>query len=137
MRFRIEKFALASRERGESKWSEGIQIPDNKTMKDTEETDYKIQRVLDGHIIEQKDMKKNIKEYMKGIKAVFKSKLNAITMVKAINTLAVPIHKMQCRQIRLEKSEFQTMDLKTRKTIEIYLVWPQQQMCINVKITKD
>ena len=92
MEFGIEKCAPVNIQRGKVTSTEGIQLPHGNNIKDIHETRYEYLGIIEGEDIKHQEMKEMIKkEYIKGLKAILKSKLNSGNTVKAKNTWAVPI----------------------------------------------
>ncbi|XP_068208495.1 uncharacterized protein [Palaemon carinicauda] len=92
MEFGIEKCALVNIQKGKVTRAEGIKLPDGSNIKHRDETEYKYWGMMEGENIKHQEMKDTIrKEYMQRFKAILNSKLNAGNMIKAINTMAVPV----------------------------------------------
>ena len=66
-------------------------------------------------------MKLNVlKEYIRRIKKVLKSKLNGGNLAHGVNTWAVSLLRYSAAFVSWRKSELQTIDRKTRKLFTIY-----------------
>ena len=121
MEFGIDKCAVVNIVKGQIIQSEGIQLPDEKTMKDIGETSYKYLGILEDGSIKHEEMKVNIrKEYFSRLRAVLKSKLNGGNIVKAINTWAVPVVRYSGGIVDWTKEDVENMDRKTRKLMTIH-----------------
>ena len=100
--------------------TEGIKLPDNKTIKDIGMTPYKYLGILEADNIKHQEMKITIrKEYFSRVKAILKSKLNGGNTVKAINTWAVPVVRYSGGIVDWTKEDLEIMDRKTRKLMTI------------------
>ena len=69
--------------------SEGIQVPEDSSMKDIEKTDCQYQGILEGDLMKHQEIKVIKEENMKRIKTAPKSKLNVRNMLKILYTCAV------------------------------------------------
>ena len=66
-------------------------------------------------------MKLNVlKEYIRRLRKVLKSKLNGGNIVRGVNTLAVSLLRYSAAFVSWRKSELQAIDRKTRKLFIIY-----------------
>ena len=66
-------------------------------------------------------MKLNVlKEYIRRLRKVLKSKLNGANLVQGVNTWAVSLLRYSAAFVSWRKSELQAIDRKTRKLFTIY-----------------
>ena len=120
MEFGIEKCGMVNIVKGKTIQTEGIRLPDDRTIIDIGLTPYKYLGILESDNINHQEMKSNIKkEYLSRIKAILKSKLNSGNTVKAMNTWAVPVVRYSAGIVDWTKEELENMDRKTRKLMTI------------------
>ena len=88
MKFGIENCAMLVMEKGKIVKSVGIELPDGKVIKSLQEGErYKYLRILEADKFLEEKMKLNVlKEYIKGLKNVLKSKLHGGNLVRGVNT---------------------------------------------------
>ena len=115
MEFGIDKCAVVNISKGKTIQTEGIQLPDNKIIKDVDITSYKHLGILESDTIKNEEMK----EYFSRVKAILKSKLNSGNTVKAVNTWAVPVVRYSGGVVDWTKEELENIDRKTRKLMTI------------------
>ena len=120
MEFGIDKCAVVNINKGKIIQTEGIKLPDNKTIKDIGISSYKYLGILESDTIKNQEMKIDIrKEYFSRVKAILKSKLNSGHIVKAMNTWAVPVVRYSGGIVEWTKEELENIDRKTRKLMTI------------------
>ena len=120
MKFGIDKCAVLGLERGRLVRSEGIELPDGERMKEVDEEGYKYLGVLQLDKILYKDMKENIRnEYIRRVKLICKSKLNAGNFISGMNAWAIGVMRYSGGIIDWTKEELQDMDRKTRKIMTL------------------
>ena len=120
MEFGINKCAVVNLNRGKITQTEGIKLPNNKTIQDIGMTSYKYLGILESDNIKNQEMKTAIrKEYFSRVKAVLKSKLNSGNTVKAVNTWAVPVVRYSGGIFEWTKEDLENIDRKTRKLMTI------------------
>ena len=120
MEFGIDKCAVVNLSRGKITQTEGIKLPDNKTIRDIGMTSYKYLGILESDNIKNQEMKTAIrKEYFSRVKAILKSKLNSGNTVKAVNTWAVPVVRYSGGIVDWTKEDLENIDRKTRKLMTI------------------
>ena len=86
-----------------------------------ENQSYKYLRILEADKFLGKKMKLNVlKEYIRKLRKVFKSKLNGGNLVCAVNTWEVSLLRYSAAFVSWRKSELQAIDTKTRKLFTIY-----------------
>ena len=61
-----------------------------------------------------------LKEYIRRLRKVLKSKLNGGNLVRGVNTWALSLIKYSAAFVSWTKSELQGIDTKTRKLFTIY-----------------
>ena len=122
MEFGIEKCAMLVTEKGKILKSVGIELPDGKVIKLLQEgKSYKYLGILEADKFLEEKMKLNVlKEYIRRITKVLKSKLNGGTLVRGVNTWAVSLLRYSAAFVSWRKSELQAIDRKTRKLFTIY-----------------
>ena len=120
MEFGIDKCGMVNLVKGKTIQTEGITLPDDRTIKDIGLTPYKYLGILESDNINHQEMKTTIrKEYISRVKAILKSKLNSGNMVKAINTWAVPVIRYSAGIVDWTKEDLENIDRKTRKLMTI------------------
>ena len=128
MEFGIEKCAMLVMENRKIVNSVGIELPDGKVIKSLQEGEsYKYLGILEVHKFLEEKMKLNIlKEYVRRLRKILKSKLNGRSLVRGVNTWAVSLLRYPVTFVSQRKSELQGIDRKTRKLFTIYgtLYWP-------------
>ena len=70
--------------------------------------------------LEEKVKLNVLKEYIRRIRKVLKSKLNGGNLVRGVNTWAVSLLRYSAAFVSWRKSELQAIDRKTRKLFTIY-----------------
>ena len=110
--------ALLVMEKGKIVKSVGIELPDGKVIKSSEEGEsYKYLGILEADKFLEEKMKLNVlKEYIKRLRKVLNSKLNGRNLVRGVNTWA----GYSAAFVSWWKSELQAIDRKTRKLFTIY-----------------
>ena len=92
MKFGIDKYAVLEMERGRLGRSEGIEMPDGERMKEVDEEGYMYLGILQLDKVLNKDMKENIgNEYIRRVKLICKSKLNAGNFISGMNAWAIGV----------------------------------------------
>ena len=119
MEFGIEKCATLVMEKGKIVKSVGIELPDGKVIKSLQEGEsYKYLGILEADKFLEEKMKLNVlKEYIRRIRKVLKSKLNGGNLVHGVNTWAVSLLRYSAAFVSWRKSELQAIDRKTRKLL--------------------
>ena len=102
--------------------SVGIELPDGKVTKSLQKGEsYKYLGILEADkSLEEKMEFSVLKEYMRRIRKVAKSKLNGANLVRGINTWEVSLLRYSAAFVSWRKSELQAIDRKTRKIFIIY-----------------
>ena len=116
MEFGIEKCAMLVMEKGKIVKSVGIELPGGKFIKSLLEGEiYNYLGILEADKLSEAKMKLNVlKEYIRGLRKVLKSKLNGGNLVCGVNTWAISLsrysaafvswRKVNCR-LYIEKLE--------------------------------
>ena len=93
MKFGIEKRAMLVMEKGKIVKSFGIELLDGKGIKSLQEGEnYKYLGILESDKLLEEKMKLNVlKEYIRRLRKVLKSKLNGGNLVRRVNTWAVSL----------------------------------------------
>ena len=122
MEFGIEKCAMLVMEKGKIVKSVGIELPDGKVSKSSQEGEsYKYLGILEEEKFLEEKMKLNVsKEYIRRLRKGLKSKLNGGNLVHGINTWAVSLLRYSAAFVSWRKSELQAIDRNTRKLFTIY-----------------
>ena len=108
--------------RGKVVKSEGIKLPDYKTIQGLKDGDsYKYLGILEADRIKHEEMKETVtKEYKRRVRKILETKLNGGNLVKAINTWAIPLLRYSAAFLDWRKSELQDLDKKTRKLLTMH-----------------
>ena len=125
MEFGIEKCAMLVIEKGKFVKSVGVELPDGKVIKSLQEGESYKEAVK---FLEEKMKLNALKEYIRRIKKVLKSKLNGGNLVRGVNTWAVSLLRYSGAFFSWRKSELQAIDGKTRKLFTIYGALTLSQM---------
>ena len=90
MEFGIEKYAMLVMEKGKILKSVGIELPDCKVIKSLQEVEsYNCLGILEADRLLEEKMKLNVlKEYIRRMRKVLKSKLNGGNLVRGVSTWA-------------------------------------------------
>ena len=122
MEFGIEKCAMLVMEKEKIVKSVVTELSNGKVIKSLQEGEsYKYFRILEVDKFLEEKMKLNVlKEYIRRLRKVLKSKLNGGNLVCGVNTLAVSLLRYSAAFISWRKSELQAIDRKTRKLFTIY-----------------
>ena len=116
MKFGMDKCNVLLMQRGRMKHTEGIKLPDGELMKEIESSGYKYLGMLQDDMIRHKEMKEKLEEeYIRRVKKVVKSKLNAKNMINGINEWAVGVIRYSAGVIDWTLQDIKRMDVKTRK----------------------
>ena len=109
---------MIATKRGKIVGCNGIQLPDQETIKSIEGDRYKYFGILK---LDKGEMKKKfVKEYGKKLRLVLKSKLNGQNKILATNTWAVALLKYRADVLKQTKDEIAEMDRKARKFMTMY-----------------
>ena len=102
--------------------SVGTELPDSKVIKLLQEGEsHKYLGILQADKFLEEKMKLNVlKEYIRRIRNVLKTKLNGGNLVRGVNTLAVSLSRYSAAFISWRKSELQVIDRKNRKLFTMY-----------------
>ena len=122
MEFGIEKCTMLVMEIGKIGKSVGIELPDGKVIKLLQKDEsYKYLGILKAHkSLEEKMKLKVLKEYVRRLRKVLKSKLNGGNLVCRVKTWAEFLLRYPAAFACWRKSELQAIDRKTRKLFTIY-----------------
>ena len=93
MEFGIEKCAVLVMDKGKIVKSVGIQLPDGNVINSLQEGEsYKYLGILEADKFLEEKMKLNVlKEYIRRLRKVFKSKLNVWNLVRGVNTWEISL----------------------------------------------
>ena len=122
MEFGITKCAAMMMKKGKIQESAGIILPDGQMMAGLKSTDsYKYLGMLQADTIKQTEMKHKVKqEYIKRVRKVLSSDLDAGNTVMAINVWAITAFRYSAGILDWTKAELKEIDIKTRKLLTIY-----------------
>ena len=122
MEFGIEKCAMLVMEKGKIVKSVGIELPGGKVIKSLQEGEnYKYLGIFEvDKFLEEKMKLIVLKEYIRRLRKVLKSKLNGRNLVCGVNTWAVSLLRYSAAFGSWRKSELQAIDRKSRKLFTIY-----------------
>ena len=122
MEFGIEKCATLVMEKGKILKSVGIELPDDKVIKSLQEGEsYKYLGILEADTFLEEKMKLNVlKEYIRRLRKVLKSKLNGGNLACGVNVLTVSLLRYSGAFVSWRKNKLQAIDRKTRKLFTIY-----------------
>ena len=109
-------------EKGKILESVGIELPDGKVIKSLQEGEsYKYLEILEADKFLEEKMKLNVlKEYIRRLIKVLKSKRNGGNLVCEVNTWALSLLRYSAACVSWRKSELQGIDRKTRKLFTMY-----------------
>ena len=93
MEFGIEKCAVLVMDKGKIVKSVGMQLPDGNVINSLQEGEsYKYLGILEADKFLEEKMKLNVlKEYIRRLRKVFKSKLNGGNLVRGVNTWEISL----------------------------------------------
>ena len=122
MEFGVEKCAMLVIKRGKVVESNGIDLPNNETIKSIhEENGNKYLGVMEANQVLSGQMKERLrKEYKRRVKKILKSKLNGGNTITAINTWAVSMMRYAAPFVDWRKDELKEIDRETRKMMNMY-----------------
>ena len=120
--FGIEKCAMLVMEKGKIVKSAGIELPNGKVIKSLREGEsYKCLGIFEADKFLGEKMKLNVlKEYIRRLRKVLKSKLSGGNLVCGVNVSAVSLLRYSAAFVSWRKSELEAIDRKTRKLFNIY-----------------
>ena len=106
MEFGIEKCAMLLMEKGKIVKSVGIELPNGKVINLQEGESYKYLGILEAHKFLEEKMKLIVlKEYIRRLRKVLKSKLNGGNLVRGVNNLTVSLLRYPVAFVNWRKSE--------------------------------
>ena len=122
MEFGIEKCAILVMEKGKIVKLVGIELPDGKIIKSLQEGEsYNCLGILEADKFLEEKMKLTVlKEYIRRLRKVLKSKLNGGNLVCGVITWAVSLLRYLAAIVSWRKSERPAMGRKTKKLFTIY-----------------
>ena len=120
MEFGIEKCAMLVMEKGNIVKSVGIELLDG-TVIQSEGESYNYLGFFEPDIFLEEKMKLNVlKEYIRRLRKVLKSKCNGGNLVRGVNTSTVSLLRYSTAFVSCRKGGLQATDRKTRKLFTIY-----------------
>jgi hypothetical protein len=118
MEFGMEKCAVLTMKGGKRVKREGMELPSGEMMKEVDENGYKYLGVLQTEEVMDKEMKRRVREeYLRRVRLLAKSKLNAGNLVQGINAWAVGVVRYSAGILEWTKEELREMDVRTRKVL--------------------
>ncbi len=120
MEFGLDKCAMLEIRKGTKAACEGIDLPDGQRIKEVDENGYKYLGVLEGASIKTREMKALIrKEYLRRVRRVAGSRLNAGNLITAVNVWAVSVVRYTAGVLDWSARDLKEMDVKTRKLLTV------------------
>ena len=117
MEFGIAKCAVLVMEKGKIVKSVGIELPDGKVVTSLQEGEsYKYLGILEA----DKFLEEEMKQYIRSLRKVLKSKLNGGNLVRGVNTWRVSLIRYSAAFVSWRKGELQAIDRITRKFFTMY-----------------
>ena len=122
MEFGLEKCASLVMKRGKIAESDGITLPDDRTIRNLKEDEsYKYLGVQELDDIKTSEMKERVsKEYKRRVRKVLETQLNGNNVIKAINTWAISVVRYSAPFLDWRKEEIQELDRRTRKLMTMH-----------------
>lgn len=122
MEFGLGKCATMKMNRGKLEESVGLPLPDDQFIAGLKAEDcYKYLGILEADSIKHKKMKERIRqEYLRRVRKVLKSNLNAGNAIQAINVWAVSSFRYSAGVVDWTKAELREVDAKTRKLLTMH-----------------
>ena len=120
MQFGLDKCAVLEMKRGKKVLSDGIELPYESKIGEVDNQGYKYLGVLQLDQYMHETMKERITSgYVKRVKKLCKSKLNAGNLSQGINTWAVSVIRYTAGIVDWTLEEMQNLDRKTRKIMNM------------------
>ena len=122
MEFGIGRSAMLVMKSGKRHMTDGMELPNHDKIRTFEENEtYKYLGILEADTIKQVQMKDMIqKEYLRRTRKLVETKLSSRTLIKGINTWAVPLVRYSGPFLKSTREELKQMDQKTRKLMTIH-----------------
>lgn len=122
MEFGLEKCARISIKKGKVQRKEHVENTGENEINELETNGaYKYLGIEENHQIEHKKEKERLKkEYVRRLRLILNTELNAKNKMQAIGSLAVPVLRYSFGIINWHKEEIQKLDRKTRKMLTTY-----------------
>ena len=97
-------------------------MPDGKVIKSLQEGEsYKHLQILEAGKFLEETMRLNVSmEYIRRLRKVLKSKLNAGNLIRGVDFLAISLLTYSAGFVSWKKSELQAIDRKTRQLFTLY-----------------
>ena len=117
MEFGIEKFAMLVMKSGKRHMTDGMELPNDEKIRTLEENEtYKYLGILEADTIKQVQMKDTIpKEYLRRTRKLLETKPFCRSLIKGINTWALPLVRYSGPFLKWTRDELKQMDQRTRK----------------------
>ena len=121
MEFGIKKCSVLIMKIGKVMTCEDTELPNGMTMKEVESEGYRYLGISELDKIKDKEMKEQFqKEYMRRLKAMFKSKLHRRNKTLAVNTWVVSVLRYGAGILKSNKDEIAKLDRRTRNMMAMY-----------------
>ena len=122
MEFGIKKWAMLVMKSGKRQLTYGMELPNKDKIKTHAENEtYKYLGILEADSIKQAKMKEKIqKEYLRRTRKLLETKLNSRSLIKGINTWAVPLVRYSGPFLKWTRDELKQMDQRTRKLMTMH-----------------
>ena len=122
MEFGVDKCAVILLKRGKHVSTDGISLPDGRTIRALNEGDwYKYLGFAEADgVLEDQVKSKILLEYKWRVRKVLRSKLNGTNVVRAINSWAVALVRYSGGILQWTKKELDDIDRKTRKLLTMH-----------------
>ena len=121
MNFNTNKCAKVTMKKGRYFSSNNLNVDTGTSIKELDQLEnYKYLGIVENCGISHKVMKQNIKkEYIRRVRLVLKTQLNAKNKITAVNSLAVPVASYSFTIVNWTAHEIKQLDIKTRKLLTI------------------
>ena len=118
MKFGMDKCAILVLKGGKKVSCKGLELPDGEVMKEVDENGYKYLGIVEADCIMNRHMKDIVKaEYIRRVRKLAKSRLNAGNLFKGINAWAIGVVRYTAGILDWSKGELKDLDVYTRKTL--------------------
>ena len=122
MEFGIEKSAMLVMKSGKRHMTDGMELSNHDKIRTLEENEtYKYLGILEADTIKQVQRKDTIrKEYLRRTRKLLETKLSSRSLIKGINTWAVPLVGYSRPFLKWTRDELKRKDQRTRKLMTMH-----------------
>ena len=122
MEFGVEKCLVLTMKKGKMINSDGIVLPNKRTMKGLKEGDsYKYLGVIQAYGMKHHEMKEKVKtEYYRRVRKILETKLNGGNIITGVNTWALSLVRFSAAFLDWTGAELEQMDRRTRKLMAMH-----------------